>query len=125
MKNLLTVTAISEFGTGLIMVMVPSRLVKLLLGSPIDSSVALTVARVAGVAILALAVACWLSRRSEDSTALIGLVGAMVLYNTAIVLVLVHAAIGLAVSGIGLWPVVIFHTGMSVWCILGLHKSLI
>jgi len=122
MKNLLTVTAIIEFGTGLVMVAFPSLLIGLLLGSPIHTPVEYTLARVAGVAILSLALACWLARNDGKSSVAKGLVSAMVLYNTAIVLVLVYAALGLALSCFGLWLVVLLHTAMAIWCIAGLLK---
>jgi hypothetical protein len=121
-KNLLTVTALIELGTGLVMVTFPSLLIRLLLGSPINTPVEYTLARVAGVAILSLAVACWLARNDGQSSAARGLVSAMVLYNTAIVLVLVYAALGLALSCFGLWLVVLLHMAMAVWCILRLLK---
>jgi hypothetical protein len=120
MKNLLTVTAIIESGTGLLMVVFPSILTMLLFGSSIDTTIASTIARVAGVAILALSVACWLARNDGQSPAAKGLVSAMVLYNTAIAIVLIYAALGLMLSGIGLWPVVMLHLAMSAWCIISL-----
>ena len=90
MKNLLTVTAVIEGGTGLVMVALPSVLVKFLFGSSISTPVELIVARVAGVAILALVVACWLARHEWQSHAARGVVGAMVLYNAGIAMVLVY-----------------------------------
>ena len=61
MKNLLTVTAVIEGGTGLLLVAAPSFVTKLLLDSPLSESVSLTVARLAGLAMLTLIVACWLA----------------------------------------------------------------
>jgi hypothetical protein len=117
-KNLLTVIAIIEFGTGLVLVTLPSLLTRLLFGLLLDTLVSFTVARVAGVAIVALSVACWLARNDGQSRAARGLLSAMVLYNIAIVIVLVYTALGLLLSGIGLWPVVLLHIAMSVWCIM-------
>ena len=117
MKNLLTVTGVLEAGTGLLLVTLPSRLATLLVGSSPDSPVALTISRVAGVALLALGVACWLARHDGRSRAARGLVGAMALYNTAILAVLVYAGIGLGLSGIGLWPTVLVHAAMTAWCV--------
>jgi len=117
MKNLLTVTGILEAGTGVLLVTIPLRLATLLLGSSLDSPVALTISRVAGVALLALGVACWLARHDGRSPAASGLVGAMALYNIAIFTILVYASIGLGLSGIGLWPTVLLHAAMTVWCV--------
>jgi hypothetical protein len=116
-KNLLTLTAVLEAGTGLLLVGFPSLVATLLFGSTLDAPVALTVARVAGVALLTLGVACWLARDDGQSRAAMGVMGAMVLYNVAIATVLVYAAIGLGLSSVGLWPVVLLHAVMAVWCL--------
>ena len=116
MKNLLTLTALLEAPTGLALLALPSYLPTLLLGSSLDGPVALTVARVAGVALLALGIACWVARHDGQSRAAKGLVGAMLLYNAGIVTLLVYAAMGLGISGIALWPVVLIHAVMAAWC---------
>jgi hypothetical protein len=117
-KNLLTLTAVIEAATGLTLLAFPSRVAMLLLGSPLETPVALTVARVAGVALLAVGVACWLARHDGRGRAARGLVGAMVLYNAAVATVLVHAGTGLGLSGIGLWPTVLLHSVVTVWCVI-------
>ena len=120
MKNLLTLEAVIEVGAGLGMVVLPSVLVTLLLGSSLDTPVALTVARVAGVALLALGIACWLARHDGQSRAARGLLGAMVVYNAGVFMVLAYAGIALGLQSIGLWPVVVVHAAMTVWCVMGL-----
>ena len=67
MKNLLTLTAVIEVGAGAALMCCPSATVVLLLGSSLDTSAALAVARVAGTALLALGVACWLARHDGQS----------------------------------------------------------
>jgi hypothetical protein len=119
-KNLLTLEAVIEVGAGLGMVVLPSLVVTLLLGSSLDTPVALTVARVAGVALLALGIACWLARHDGQSRAARGLLGAMVVYNAGVFMVLAYAGIALGLSGIGLWPVAVVHAAMTVWCVMGL-----
>jgi hypothetical protein len=116
MKNLLVVTAVIEFGTGLVLVLFPSLTAALLLGQPLDAAVGLTVARVAGVALLALGAACWFARLDGQAGAARGLVVAMTLYNAGIIVVFGHAAVALGVSGIGFLPVMVVHTSMAAWC---------
>jgi hypothetical protein len=69
------------------------------------------------VALLALGVACWLARHDERGPSAKALVGAMILYNAGVVAVLVHQAVGVAMAGIALWPTVVAHAAMGVWCI--------
>jgi hypothetical protein len=123
MKNILTVTSIIEFPTAVILLVFPSLIAKLLFGVTLDTPIAVIVARVAGAAILALAVACWFARNYGINSAANGLVVAMFLYNTSITLILIYAALVLSLSGIGLWPVVLLHMAMSVWCIINLLKK--
>jgi hypothetical protein len=124
MKILLIVTAVIEAATGLALVLVPSVPVSLLLGTSLDAPGGPTVARIAGAALLSLAVACWLARNDERSRAAAGLIAGVLLYNTATVAVLVYAGTGLALSGIGLWPAVLLHAALAVWCIACLPMRL-
>jgi len=120
MKKLLITTAVGETATGLAMLAFPSLVASLILGSSLDTAVALAVARVAGVALVALGVACWLARHDEHARAARGLVGAMVFHNAGIFAVLVYGALSTGVSGIALWPIVMVHAAMGVWCITSL-----
>jgi hypothetical protein len=123
MKCLLTLTAVIEVPTGLGLMAAPSFVVRLLLGSPLDTLVATMLGRVAGVALLALGFACWLARDDTQSRATRGLVAAMLLYNVAVAAVLAFAGIGLRLHGVALWPAVVLHAAMAVWCIACLRRS--
>jgi riboflavin transporter FmnP len=112
-----------EFGTGLVLVALPSVASTLLFGSPPDTPVGLILARFAGAALLALGLACWLARLDGKSRAARGLVVAMVLYNVAGVVLLAYACFNLGVSGIGLWPAFAVHAAMAGWCITRLVTS--
>ena len=58
MKSALTFAAIGEAATGLTLLIVPSFVGQLLLGEQL-TGVAVPVARVAGIALIALGIACW------------------------------------------------------------------
>jgi hypothetical protein len=122
MKNLLTISAIIEFGVGLAFFVFPSFPVKLLLGLSPETPVESVLARVLGLALLALGIACWLSRRYWQSQLTRGLVVAMLVYNFGVTIILVYAALSLAIFGFGLWPAVLLHLAMSVWCIIKLKN---
>ena len=123
MKKLLMVTAAIELGAGLALLCFQSATVKLLLGSPLDSSVAVTLGRVAGAALLALGVACWLAQYDAQSCAARGLVSAMVLYNLGAVVILGAAGIRSQPVGVGLWPAVVLHAVMAIWCVTCLLRK--
>ena len=120
MKSLLGVTAVLEAGVGLALAALPSQLAAILLGSPLDGAVASTIARVAGVALCALGLACWLARHDGVSHAARGLVTALVFYNAAASMVLVYAGVALELSSVALWPTVLIHVAMAAWCVIRL-----
>ncbi|PWK61963.1 hypothetical protein [Aminobacter sp. AP02] len=119
-KLLLPITGAVEAATGLLLLIAPSILVELLLGEPLGSPAGITVARVTGAALLTLGIACWLARQDAASRAAKGLIVAMLLYNVAVVAVLVIAWTREGLSGIGLLPVVLAHAVLAAWCVAGL-----
>jgi hypothetical protein len=123
MSRLLKLTAIIEMATGLGLLAVPSVVVRLLLGSPLDTSAAAMLGRVAGAALLALGVACWIARDDTQSRATKGLVVAMLMYNLVATAVLAFAGISLGLHGVVLWPAVVVHAVMAIWCIVCLRRS--
>ncbi len=122
MKRFLTLTAIIEAATGLALIAVPAIVVRLLLGAEI-SGASIPLGRVAGAALLALGVACWLARDDTQSRATRALVVAMLIYNLVATAVLAFAGIGLGLHGVALWPAVVLHAVMGVWCIVCLRRS--
>ena len=123
MKMLHTVTAFIEAGAGLALISFPSAVVALLLGSGLDTPVAVTLGRLAGAALFALGAACWLARDDAQGRAARGLIAAMLLYNLDAVALFAYAGIGLGLHGVALWPAVVVHAGMAVWCIAYLWRQ--
>src|SRR5512132_3379665 len=122
MNKLLSLSAIIEAATGLALIAVPAIVVRLLLGAEI-SGASMPLGRVAGAALLALGVACWLARDDTRSRTARGLVVAMLMYNIAATAVLAFAGIGLGLHGVALWPAVVLHAAMAVWCVACLRCS--
>jgi hypothetical protein len=122
MKKLLTMTAVIETGPGLLMVILPSLAATLLFGSPLDTPAGLTAGRSAGAALVAIGVASWLTRNAGQSRAARGLVGALTIYNTAIVAIFAYAGLVLGLSSTGFWPAVLVHAAMAVWCVVSLLR---
>jgi hypothetical protein len=118
MRSLHTISALIELGAGFALLCFPTAVVRLLVGELLEAPAALTVARIGGAGITALGVACWFARDDSQSRAARGLVAAMLLYNVAAVAILAFAGLGLGLHGVLLWPGVVLHAAMSVWCIV-------
>ena len=98
MKNVLIVSAICEAATGLALLIVPSLVGQVLLGEQL-TGVAAPVARVAGIALIALAIACW------PGPPLAG----MLTYSASVAIYLAYLGLAGGASGILLWPAVVLH----------------
>jgi hypothetical protein len=122
MKNFLTATAVIEVGAGLALLIAPAFAVQLLLGAGI-SGAGISLGRVAGAALLALGVACWLARSDALGSASRGLVTAMLVYNFGAVSVLGAAGIQSQTAGVVLWLAVVLHAALGIWCIALLSKK--
>ena len=107
--------------TGLVLLAVPVFFVRLLLGAEI-SGAGIPLGRVAGVALLALGVACWFASGDTKNRAARGLVAAMLLYNPGVAGILAAAGIQSQTPGIALWPAVMLHAAMAVWCVACLRR---
>jgi len=106
----------------LALIAVPAIVVRLLFGAEI-SGASVPLGRVAGAALLALGVACWLARGDTPSRAARGLIVAMLMYNLVATAVLAFAGIGLRLHGVALWPAVVLHAAMAVWCVVCLRRD--
>jgi hypothetical protein len=122
-KRLLWATAIMEFMTGVVLVTAPAWLAAILLGAPLDTSAGRVMARLAGVALISLGIACWFGSRDVQSGAAAGVVVAMLVYNVAVVVLLVSSRLCAGIAGIGFFPVSALHTALAVWCIACLRPA--
>ncbi|RBP17555.1 hypothetical protein DFR50_10246 [Roseiarcus fermentans] len=109
-NRFLALTAAIEAGAGLALIAAPEAVVRLLLGAGV-SGAAIALGRVAGVALLALGVACWLARGKETGA----LVSAMLIYNCGVAVVIGMAGLGSGTVGVLLWPAVALHVAMGIW----------
>jgi len=103
MKKVLVLAAVSEAATGLALVIAPSLVGRLLLGEEM-SGIAVPVARVAGIALISLGVACW------PGTALAG----MLTYSAAVTVYLAYLGFTGGSTGLLLWPAVGLHLILTV-----------
>ena len=117
MRSLLIVTALIEAATGVALLAVPSATATLLLGDELSSPQALVVGRVAGAALISIAVTCWLGRIGDHRAAQKGLVAGVLIYDVTIPLLLMYAAFAYKMHGIGLWPASALHIVLATWCV--------
>jgi hypothetical protein len=101
--KLLAIAAIAEAATGLALLVFPSPVGRLLLGSEL-SGLSAALGRVAGIALIALGIACWPGR-----TALCGMLTYIAL-TTAFL-----AYLGIRGEWVGplLWPAVVVHAVLT------------
>jgi len=96
-RTVLVFAAVAEIATGLALLVVPSLVGRLLLGAE-PTGIAVGVARVAGIALIGLGIACWLD-------ALLG----MLIYSGAVAVYLTYLGVAHGLTGLLLWPAVVLH----------------
>jgi hypothetical protein len=104
MKKVLIFAAAAEAATGLALLIAPSLVGQLLLGEQL-TGIAIPVARVAGIALVALGVACW------PGPPLVG----MLIYSAAVTLYLAYLGFTGGLAGVLLWPAVVLHLLISIF----------
>ena len=120
MKLLLIIEALIEAVAGLALLLIPIVAVSALLGAPLDTATGLVAGRIAGAALVALAIACWQARNGERGSPATGVIEAMSFYNFAAAIVLVYAGTRLDLRSALLWPAIVLHLGLGAWCVLQL-----
>jgi riboflavin transporter FmnP len=123
LKALLTTTTVLELATGIGLVAVPEMVSSILLGEALGASAGVVVARIAGAALISLAIACWMGRRDTRSRVALGIVAAMLFYNVAVIVLLLAARYGMGLSSIGLIPAALLHAALTVWCVVCLREG--
>ena len=103
MKSALIFAAVGEAATGLALLIVPSLVGQLLLGEEL-TGVAIPVARVAGISLISLGIACW------PATALVG----MLTYCAVVTLYLAYLGFAGVLTGVLLWPAVALHVVLTI-----------
>ena len=106
MKKVLVLAAVSEAATGLALLIVPSLVGRLLLGEAL-AGVAIPVARVLGIALVALGVACFSGGEADQ-----GLSG-MLTYSLLATLYLVCLGLGGEWVGSLLWLAAAIHAALT------------
>jgi hypothetical protein len=107
MKNLLALSAAGEATAGLVLLVYPPILVKLLFGAEI-SGAGVVMSRIAGMSLIALGFACW-----PGDLAARALRG-MLTYSTLATVYLIYLGLGSEWSGKLLWPAALVHAVLTI-----------
>jgi len=117
--RVLALAAACEATLGVALLLRPPIVFRLLLGTE-TSGAGPVMARVAGIALLGLSLACWPGRTpSARRPALRAMLG----YNTLATLYLVHLGIGGEWVGPLLWPAAVLHAVLAAWCAAALWAA--
>jgi hypothetical protein len=98
MKNVLALAAAGEAALGLVLLVYPPIVIRLLFGAEIAGA-GIVMSRVAGIALMALGIACW------PGPPRVG----MLTYSGVVTLYLGYIGFAGGLTGILLWPAVVVH----------------
>ena len=108
MSRALVLAAVGEIATGVALLLVPSLAGQLLLGVEL-AGVAIPIARVTGIALVGLGIACW------PGPPLAG----MLAYGGAVAVYLAYLGIAGGFAGVLLWPAVVAHAILVILLLRG------
>jgi hypothetical protein len=111
MKKLLALAAVGETGTGLVLLVYPPIVVRLLFGAEIAGA-GEVMSRIAGISLIALGLACWPGWETGRGAGwpFCG----MLTYSSIVTLYLVYIGLGGEWVGKLLWPVAAVHAVVTV-----------
>ncbi len=120
MGNVLKFSVIVEAGTGIALVLAPALVATLLLGAELNS-VAVVIARCFGVALVAVALASWSSRRSGPTRR--WPLRGMFTYNAILAAYLGYIGAVGEFDGVFLWPAVALHGAVALLLMRGVGTA--
>jgi Ca2+/Na+ antiporter len=110
-RKILGFAVVVEVGTGIVLMIDPAIVVKLLLAAEV-SGVGTLLGRCFGIALLALGLACWPGRRHTENAS--PAFRAMLTYNPLIALYLAYLGTAGHMRGLLLWPAVALHAVVAL-----------
>lgn len=119
MNKLLAFAAASEAATGAALMIVPSLVGQLLFGVELIG-IAIPLARIAGIALISLVLACWPGSDTAGSPS--RALRAMFCYSLLASLYLTYLGISGVAVGILLWPAVVVHAVLTLLFVRGWIK---
>jgi hypothetical protein len=115
-KNVLALSAAAEAGTGLLLLVWPPIVVRLLFGEEI-SGAGVIMSRIAGIALIGLGVACWPGNFARQA------LNGMLTYSALAMLYLSYIGVRGEAVGLLLWPAVGAHVVLVALLVVALFKE--
>jgi hypothetical protein len=106
MKKLLAIAAVGEASTGLVLLVYPPILVRLLFAADIAGA-GVVMSRITGISLIALGIACWPGRGAKRALG-------MLTYSLLVTLYLIYLGVGGEWTGKLLWPAVAVHAVLTI-----------
>jgi hypothetical protein len=123
MKRLFAVAGVAEVLGGLAFVLTPTLQAELFFGASINGPAESVMARVMGLAMMALGLAFWQGRTEPQASTARGMAVVVLVYNTAVAILLVASAVLSHLSAAALWPATGLHAALAVWCAWNLRTG--
>jgi hypothetical protein len=115
-KPLFIVTATFEAIVGLGLLIMPALTASILLSTTLETAAGLFMARLAGAAIFSIAICCWQARSVTHDGGVTAIVTGLTFYNFAAAAVLVYGGMRLGLQGPLVWPAIVAHSVLGLWC---------
>src|SRR4249920_2946471 len=119
LTKILAFAAVVEAATALAVLVAPTLVVQLLLGME-AAGVGVLLGRCFGIALIALALACWPGRQRVESGS--PAARAMLTYNLLVALYLAYLG-ALHAGGLLLWPAVALHAAVALLLVRAWHSE--
>jgi hypothetical protein len=108
-RSVLGVSAAIEAITGLVAILFPQVLIRLLFDAD-AAGVESVIARVAGIALVSLGLGCWMGRQEASGG---WALAAMLIYNALVAIYFTVVGFGTEFAGILLWPAAAVHAAFT------------
>ena len=108
-RSVLSVAAVIEAVTGLVIILFPHVLIRLLFNAEVVG-VGIVIGRLAGIALISLGLGCWMGRQEASGG---WALSAMLIYNALVTIYFALVGFGTEFVGMLLWPAAALHAVLT------------
>ena len=118
-RSVLGVAAAVEAVTGLVAILFPQVLIRLLFNAEVVGA-GIVIGRLAGIALISLGLGCWMGRQAASCG---WALAAMLTYNALVTIYLTLVGVGAEFVGVLLWPAAALHAALTALLAYPLIKT--